>query len=239
MSIWFAIPSARPIQEAKPCFDAWKAIGCKVAATRKDPADCQRLGLDLCVSLPKYLGWPTHCNLLAKQIVNEIDPECTIVAAGGDDCYPDPNFPAERVEREFIEHFGGTLGVMQPTGGEPWSAGIIDGRRVQERIAWAPWMGREWIKRAYMGAGPMWPEYHHFYADEHLQLTAERLGLFWQRPDIAEEHLNWKANRQPPTFRPPHLKEAATLWPHDKDIFERTKRPDWPGAALLPESALK
>ena len=214
MTVWWAIPSARPIKEASECFNAWRRIGCKLAATRKDPVDRDRLVLDLCVSLPKYEGYYRHINLLAEEIL-ERDPTCNIVVTGGDDCFPDPDKPASEVEEEFVEHFGGTLGVMQPTGGNPWSKGLIDGRRIQERIAWAPWLGRAWCRRAFMGKGPM-PEFGwwHFFGDEACQRTAERLGLFWHRPDIKQEHYNWKVVGR--GVRPEFLNEAQSRWDADK-----------------------
>jgi len=235
MSVYFAIPSARPIDEARPCFDAWKSIGCKVAATRKDPTDHRKLGLDLGLSLPVYQGWPTHVNLLAKAVL-ECDPTCNIVVSGGDDCWPDPDWPAERVEAEFIEHFGGTLGVMQPVGDVPgtvpWSKAVIDGLRVQWRIAWAPWMGREWCQRAYGGRGPMWGEYFHMFADADLQVVAKKLGLFHQRPDIHQDHRTWKQNGTRKEQRPEHLIKANELWDRDKGIYFAREAADFPGHEL-------
>lgn len=232
--IWWCTPSARPIEQAKPSFDSFRAIGCKLAATRKDPADCERLGLDLCLTLPIYPGYYAANNLLAREILKR-DPECTIVACGGDDVFADPNHLAVDVEREFIEHFGGTLGVMQPVGevpgSVPWSMGIINGLPVQKRIAWAPWLGREWCERAYMGTGPFHGECWHYFGDEFLQLTAQRLGLFWQRDDIHQDHRTWKIEGE----RPRHLFKAYDLWDRDKAAYDRVAAPDWPGAKLLPK----
>jgi hypothetical protein len=228
LSVWFAIPSARPVDEARRCFNAWKNIGCYLAATRKDPEDGMRLNLDLCVSLPIYPGWPSAINHLAKEVL-ALDPDCAIVATGGDDCFPDPDFPAAQMEREFIKHFGGTLGVCQPTGGKPWSKGIIDGMRVQERLAWAPWLGREYCQRGYGGIGPFWPDYGHFHADEELFNTAQMLGIWWARPEVREEHMNWKVvTNERPTF----LDRAQQGWDHDQAMFRARKAAGFPGHEL-------
>jgi len=231
--IWWATPSARPIEQARESFDSWRKIGCRLAATRKDPADGQRLGLDLCLSLSEYPGYYAANNLLAREVLRR-DPECTIVAVGGDDVFADPGHMAADVEREFIEHFGSTLGVMQPVGdvpgSVPWSKGIIDGLPVQWRIAWAPWLGREWCRRAYMGAGPFHSEFWHYFGDQHLQETAQRLGLFWQRADVHQDHRTWKTTGD--GKRPMHLEKSQTLWDRDKAVYDRIKSPDWPGAAL-------
>lgn len=222
MSVWFATPSARPVDEAWACFSSWRSIGCKLAATRKDPDN----RLDMCISLPRYLGLYKHCNILAKRIM-EVDPSFTIMVTGGDDIFADPAFTADQLEAEFIAHFGGTLGVMQPTG-LAWNNEVIDGRETQERIAWGPWLGREWCERAYMGKGPYWDEPMHFFGDELLQLTAERLGLYWQRRDIMQEH------RQPQGASMPEFRlQANRWWDDDKALFARVNHPDWPGAQLL------
>lgn len=226
MTVWMATASARPVAEAKECFDSWKAIGCKTAATRKE-CDGDQIGLDLTICLPEYRGMYRHDNLLAKAIM-VADPNFTIMVTGGDDIMADPNFPAAQLEAEFIEHFGGTLGVMQPTG-LAWDTEVIDGRETQERIAWGPWIGREWCERAYMGKGAYWDEPWHFFGDELLQITAERFGLFWQRRDIMQEH---RQARGPAT--PDFRVRANRWWDTDKALFERVRHPDWPGAQLLP-----
>lgn len=231
MSVWYAIPSARPLAEAQACFEAWAAIGCRTAAVRDDPRDAHWLKVDLCVALPKYPGWAGSINHLAKQIL-ELDPGCAVVATGGDDVWPDAEFPAERMERELVDHFGGTLGVIQPIGGEPWTREVIDGRNVMERIAWAPWLGRAWCERGYGGRGPMWPEYWHMFADQDLWTVARLLDLYWERRDVKQEHRCWKMAGYR-TDRPAFLEHADAAWHSDKAIYMARKAADFPDRLSL------
>ena len=114
-----------------------------------------------------------------------------------------------------------TFGVMQPTG-DPWAD---HQGRIIERIAGSPWLGREWCKRAYGGKGPLWPEFYHCFADEHLQNVAIKLGIFWQRPDLTHYHDNWARKRGDILDMPEFLRIANSSehWRESKTIFERLK----------------
>jgi hypothetical protein len=233
LSAWFVIPSARPVEEAQACFDAWRAVGFKTAAVRDDPNDFTRLEVDYFLTITPYPGWATSINRCAKEVLAS-DPECVIIASGGDDVWPDSNFPVDRVESEFRHHFNGWLGVMQATGAVPgyvpWSKAVINGRAVQERVAWAPMIGRDWCLRAYGGNGPFWPEYRTFFADESLQVVAEALGLYWQRPDMHMPHKTWKHDDG---SRPHHLLHTIAEWEPDAALFNARKAAGFPGHELL------
>jgi hypothetical protein len=84
---------------------------------------------------------------------------------------------AKQIAKECTAHFGGTFGVMQPTG-DRWANGSID------RICGSPWLGREFCTRMYHGKGPMYGGYLHMFGDEELQHVATRLGVLWQRRDL-------------------------------------------------------
>jgi hypothetical protein len=112
-----------------------------------------------------------------------------------------------------------TFGVMQPTG-DRWGEGLYPNAHAFEegppanpnrckrcnqpsggvnhcvganidRVAGSPWLGREWCLRANQGKGPLWPYFFHGYADETLQCVAQKLGVFWQRPDLTHLHQHW------------------------------------------------
>ena len=214
MSVWFAIPSARPVAEAQACIDAWRAKGYRVAIWRDtgaEPVEC-----DLLMS-GEYAGYAKTVNLLAKTILAE-DPAAEWIVTGGDDTLPDGR-PASEIAAECSAHFSGTFGVMQPTG-DRWADGSID------RIAGSPWLGREFCERAYQGNGPLWGEFTHMFVDEHLQAVAVTLGLFWQRRDVTHYHnhylrvqegVNWSAGV------PAHLTQWSSQqhWNESKAIFER------------------
>jgi hypothetical protein len=147
-----------------------------------------------------------------------------IVVTGGDDMDPDPKQRAAEIAEQFEEHFHGTLGVMQPTGDIASSPNC-------DMICGSPWLGAEWIRRAYRGSGPLWPEYNHFFGDEELQAVAVRHGLLWQRSDLCQHHDHWLVQGGPPKTSYQH--HMDTWWPHDETIFRWRKRQAFPGSELL------
>lgn len=205
MTVAVVFPSARQSAEAQACVDAWRARGYRVAVQR----DKGSLAADLCLVRYPYVGYAASINQLAKLVLQRADVQ--IVVAAGDDVWPDPDRRPEDLEVEFIEHFGGTYGVMQPAGHSDWS-------NVALEVAWSPWLGREWCERAYGGKGPLWPGYFHFWVDHELQKVAEKEGVFWPRADVCQRHDTWK-RRVPRLPRPPHLHEANRRHGEDRDLF--------------------
>lgn len=225
---WFCIPSARPVAEVAPIVKAWKDQGYGVALLRSftspDIPD-----VDVLVKEPVYPGYAESVNYLARLVLNTY-PEVDWIVAGGDDTFPDPNKTGDEIAEELYGEFVGrwsaiggrdaaTFGVMQPTG-DPWSD---NQGRIIERIAGSPWMGREWCRRANAGKGPMWPEFRHMYGDEFLQLYAQHLGVFLQRPDLLHHHAH--AQRGGVGKPAGHMKEwnSQAHWVESKAIFERLK----------------
>ncbi len=249
MSVWFVIPSIRPNGGTIPL---WRKMGYKVAVLRQgEPIDCE-------VQIPtgEYRGWAPSVNLLAKWVV-EHDQHAEWIVTGGDDYEPDMSKDADDIAFECWEHFGvlsqicggtpydTTWGVMQPTG-DRW--GDTPQSRAQygenrgayiDRIAGSPWFGREWVKRAYGGNGPMWGEYFHMYGDEELKEVAEKLGVYWPRRDLIQLHKHW--GRKPdsaPASRsdiPEFLHQVNTThhWHESKKIFDTRKAAGWPGSEPL------
>jgi hypothetical protein len=215
--VWYAVPSARPVAEAQACFDAWRDMGYATAATRKRPD----LNVDRLACLPEYPGLWVATNYLAKLVLDE-DPECQIVVTGGDDVWPDTTKRADQIADEFVAHFRGTLGVMQPTKDLPPG---------HSGLAWSPWFGREWCRRAFGGRGPAEPAFWHYYGDLAIAQAAWRHDVWWERPDLKHTHRNWKELRVP---RPPHLAEARDRWQADKDLYTRLAAAGFPNTGLMP-----
>jgi hypothetical protein len=217
--VWLAIPSARPTKEASLALQQWTERGYGVALWRDSESDAPACNL---LATGTYPGYAIAVNALAKRVL-EMDPECDWIVAGGDDTLPDPRDPNE-IAAECTAHFGGTLGVMQPTG-DRWAGGSID------RIAGSPWMGREWCMRANGGAGPLWPEFAHMFVDQALQETATRCGCFWQRQDITHMHQHYlrDSERIDAGVRyaepPAHLKKwnSQQHWRDMQAIYERLR----------------
>lgn len=250
MSVWFAIPSARPSYEATKCLEAWRALGYKIAIWVD--ACCQ---LDWAHDRPydriqcraTYPGYAHAVNSLVKEIL-ENEPAAEWIVTGGDDTLPDPKRRANEIAAECSDHFEKlwmpeaegyslrpTFGVMQPTG-DRFAGGHID------RICGSPWMGREFCLRVNAGQGPLWSEYTHMFVDEELQHVATKLGVLWQRRDLVHLHRHFTrvsdaldsnaAPRQAPEF----LREANSPahWAKYDALFKSRRAAGFPGHEPLP-----
>jgi hypothetical protein len=224
MPEFFCIPTANP-EKCGATFAKWKAMGYLTAAlTDGDtvrPGNC-----DVWLHVLDYRGWAWATNLLVRHVL-ELSPETPFVVCGGDDMDPDPNVRAEVIAAQCAEHFGGSLGVMQPTG-DRW-APDESGRVAAERICGSPWLGREWVQRAYGGRGPWHEEYGHFFVDEELYEITKAMGLLWQRPDLTHLHHHWHRTGEQ---RPKYMEKAAERWAQDEATFRRRKLAGFAGAEL-------
>ena len=223
MSVWLVMPSKRPPEEAEPVLAKWREMGYKVCVQRDEteqpptflPREMWPAGTPqwdgVYVWWRPYSGYAEAVNFLAKDLL-AFDPDCDWIVAAGDDTLPDRNKTAHEIARECSEHFWKlhvmspgmkevdrrkkTFGVMQPTG-DPWTQkrfGVE--QKIIEQIAGSPWMGREWCLRANQGKGPLWPGFFHMWPDECLQVVAQQLGVFWQRPDLTHMHRHWGRPRE-------------------------------------------
>jgi len=178
-------------------------------------------GADGLIIVQPYEGYARSVNRLCREVLM-LDPECEWCVTGGDDTLPDLSHSPDEIARQCTEHFGGTFGVMQPVG-DRYAGGCID------RIAGSPWMGREWCQRANQGAGPLYPEFQHMFVDEALLRSAEKLGVYWPRPDLTHFHDHFMrqsyAIDSPAIHRapPPHLTRWNTQehWDESKALFQR------------------
>jgi hypothetical protein len=216
MSVWICIPSIRPRGGSLP---AWKEAGYRVAVLRQGES---LPFADIEISTDRYLGWAPSINLLVQEVMAQ-DSAAEWMVGGGDDTLPDAKRTPETIARECSEYFAGSFGVMQPTGDKQlWPASAI------ENFAGSPWMGREWCKRMYQGSGPLWPEYFHMFGDEELQCVAEKLGVFWQRPDLIHLHQHWarEAVKKAPAFL--HYVNSPGHWESSKTLFLQRKAAGFP-----------
>lgn len=221
-----------------------------------------------------YKGYAVSVNNLVLEILgpNErgfCDPEAEWFVTGGDDTEPDLNHTAGEIGFQLGRHFGdaqqqyrmehvtgggsmmplppqpsarmpwSTFGVMQPTG-DRYANGSID------RIAGSAWYGREYCKRVNGGRGPLWPEYAHMFVDEEAQCVAQKLGVFWQRPDLIHLHHHFMratSDLNSPaiaSLTPPHLIEANTPehWFKYQRLFNAREAAGFPGHEPLPVAEL-
>lgn len=252
MSVWFAIPSKRPPEEAEPVLKQWRERGYKLAVWRDQGeasvnADAEFSGT--------YTGYARIVNLLVDRVL-ALDPEADWIVTGGDDVLPDPNHSAEEIARQCGEHFGllhdvpnhecSTFGVMQPIG-DRWGDKL--GPYV-ERVCGSPWMGREFCKRVNRGTGPLWQGmtigekvwegYTHMGVDEELQAVASKYGILLQRPDLTHFHQHWGRPKPGEALgqrdRMPKFLEHANSrpeWDRYKKLFADRQAAGFPGSELL------
>ena len=81
----------------------------------------------------------------------------------------------------------------------------------------------------------MFAGYHHMYADEELKEVAEKLGVYWARPDLIQLHQHW--GRRPgdefatmadcPDFMLPM--NTPQHWNESQNLFNERKAAGWPG----------
>jgi hypothetical protein len=144
---------------------------------------------------------------------------------GGDDTFPDEKVPADVIAVQCTSHFGGTYGVMQPTG-DRFAGGSID------RIAGSPWMGRKWAERAHRGAGPLHPDFYHMFVDEALRGAAIAQGVYWERRDLVHLHMHFMRESAvldaPAVHRPIPIHLVAVNsrghWEQASQLFARVAR---------------
>ena len=92
-----------------------------------------------------------------------------------------------------------------------------------DRICGSPWIGREFARRMNGGKGPLWPEFYHMFADEHLKCVAEKYGVLWQRRDLTHHHDHPRRDgvQRTPDFAGRIY--GSEEWEKSKAIFERLK----------------
>lgn len=143
--------------------------------------------------------------------------EADIVVTGGDDMFPDGRLDAQQIAEQFFERFPDGFGVMQPTGDDLWGTDLVAG---------SPWLGSAWVREAYRGSGPLCQDYMVWFGDQELKLVAERLGVFWPRPDLVQRHEHWWRTRQRKDYQ---KRNQQLYWQPDQKIFEARLAADFPG----------
>lgn len=251
MSVWLTIPSARPADQANPIFAEWRKMGYKIAVQR----DAGAASVDAEVEFKgEYRGYAPAVNFLVGWLIAN-QPAAEWFIAAGDDTLPDPSKTAEEIAREcegeclrrldtgLLFSKRRTWGVMQPTG-DRWHEGIGGFQNAPiDRVAGSAWYGREYCRRMYGGAGPLFHGYKHMFVDEEAQAVAEKMGVFWQRRDLCQKHLHW--GRGPtdkavielkPGTIPPHLEKwnTAEHWNEAKALFTMRKAAGFPGHEPIP-----
>jgi hypothetical protein len=251
MSVWFCIPSARPIEEAKVSLVKWRQRGYKIALWRDKWDQATEQYCDMLLTGP-YPGYAMAVNAVVLDVL-KWDEGCNWVVLGGDDMEPDPNYAPEEIAAQCEARFGArigtvtslttgevqkqewpaikggprsTFGVMQPTG-DRWGQ-EPNGSAYCDRVAGSAWIGRKFAETVNGGCGPLWHEYFHMGVDEELQGVATRLGVFWQRPDLAHLHRHWaRTGKQAPAFLA--RANSPEEWAKYKQIFRSRQAAGFPG----------
>ncbi len=213
MAVFLAIPSALPADRCNANLLIWRTRGYKLAIFR-DIGD-EPVNAELQVFAP-YLGYPHAANLLCRAVFAAFE-DVNFCVNAGDDMTP-ADIPADEIERAALAHFGGTMGVLQPTG-DPFGMDRF-GRSAAERICGSPWLGRDFVASR---NGRVFSEsYRHFFADE--QLYDELIGtpLLWQNKSLEQRHNHYHRTHE---SAPAHMSALRTrdLWNHDQAVYREWK----------------
>ena len=189
------------VAEANVTALAWKKQGYRTAVLIDNtvrPLDAKNI--DYILPIVEWKGFPNAANELCQMSFD-------IIVIAGNDMFPDAEHHAQVIGKQFTDHFGGTNGVMQPTGD---NYGCIDIAAV------SPWIGKDYI--AHCQGQPYCEDYYHYYCDADLQTEATKKGVFWQRPDLVQYHDHWSRKDN---IRPVHLERAKDQHQQDKATYTR------------------
>jgi len=216
--IWSVWPTVSPDRSA-PMIARWHERGYKVAVLVNPPhAHTDLPEADRVIVQQEWLGFPVAVNILCREVPGDV------VAVVGDDIRPDENHTAQEIRDLFLARFPDTFGVMQPSG---------DVFGLSDKCAVSPWIGRLFIQHAYAGQGPFHEGYFHYWSDHELQVVAEKLGCFKQRPDLTQFHDHWQRRKE---RRPQHLHKARDNHEKDKRLFHARQAQGFPGAFEKPSN---
>ena len=214
--VWFAIPSAS-IARARDRLPAWRDMGYRVAVLQN--REQGEIPADRVIWRDTYPGWAESVNILCREVVPSDAP---VVVTGGDDMLPDPDRAARELLDVFYAYFPESFGVMQPVGDPYMNAREYCG---------SPWLGREWIDRAYAGQGPLWGGYRHNWADHELHWVARSLDVLQQDDTITQQHEHFTRTGE----ATPHFwkDEVASHDQADVELFIARLWQGFPGHAPL------
>lgn len=227
--VWYAIPSCNT-EKCGETFAMWRAMGYKTAVLVDGDVEAPT-NAELVLRTEKYPGYAASVNMLCQRILEVSAAD--IVVTGGDDIYPDTQRNAFDLGRQFCRHFRGTLGVMQPW--SLWDNGIDGG---EKGSAVSPWLGREWITRAYNGKGPLPSCFYHYYTDTELREVAQKHGLYWENRQAEQFHANWgrklphdgQAHRR---HHPEYLDHAFAHFDEDYRLMLARRSAGFPGSEVI------
>ncbi len=218
--VWYAIPTA-DFKKCSTCFAKWQEKGYRTLAIveehRYEGHTQELMNCDEVIVQKFWQGYPAALAGICRDLRT-----VEIIVTGGDDVFPDSR-PAEEIRDEFLNYFGGTNGVMQPTGDPAME-------NAASRICGSPWLGEQFRNEINGGEGPFWPSYYHFFCDQELQEVALLEGLLWQRPDLTQIHDHWSFKGGQ---RPEYMDAAQRYWPIDKMLFDSRKHKGFPGHERL------
>ncbi|USN97935.1 MAG: hypothetical protein H6810_07000 [Phycisphaeraceae bacterium] len=219
--VWFVLPSANA-ENCRRRLPAWRDLGYRIAVLQdrvRFEAPC-----DVVIRRDRYPGWGASVNAMFREVV---PADCPVIVSGGDDMLPDPSRRAGEIAEEFLDHFAGSFGVMQPTG---------DDFEATAQICGSPWMGREWLERMYAGRGGMSEAYVHQYADDELFWVSRCASRLWIRPDLTQRHEHFRRTNEP---APRYWAESAGANDEaDCLTFIARSRAGFPGASPADEPGL-
>ena len=193
MIIFVAWPTnniARSNETAK----AWAGLRYQVAVATELPIPPKDICAHRVFNFTKYDGYYRSMNTVCQWLVREMKAD--IVVCAGDGIMPDTRYPAWGLGGMFVQKFPNGLGIMQAIG-HRWQADRGPGQYnfhdwpSTERRCESPWIGREFILRAYGGRGPYSDAYAQYYGDAELHDVAQKMGVLWRNENVAQRSIHW------------------------------------------------
>ena len=225
--VFVVFPSANPIRATETTMK-WRQMGYQVGVYF-DTGTVADTGAYREWRGP-YEGYWATCNWMAHMLVNGQE-QAQVVIFAADDIEPDSKHTCAEIADAYLDKFPSLYGVMQPTGDKQ---GVDKtGTQASARICGSPWIGANWVKRAYGGNGASWAEYKSFYGDEELLHVAKREGVLWLNPDIKQHHAHWSFGWSQQQFY--QRRNSERYWLTDKALFEKRLAEGFPGSEPLSE----
>jgi hypothetical protein len=216
---------------------AWKAAGYKVAVATDLPSHAIK-NLDASVIpmlIQRYEGYWKAMNALCHGLVRNFKADIVICASDG--IHPHQGIHGHALGQIFAAKFPNGYGVMQPvgdrwepsvtaTGGQQaWSQNRMHGTRPSDMRCESPWLGRKLIEE--VGEyGPFCAEYDQYFADHELHDVAQRRGVLFKNPMLAQYSEHWAAGRRPVSNY--QLKAFERSYEKDLSKFKARQYQDFP-----------
>lgn len=187
--------------------ERWHAAGYKVAvASDLEPNTARSIKASVPVlHINRYEGYWKAMNALCHGLVQQFKADVVVCASDG--IHPHKGIRGHDLASIFAAKFSNGYGVMQPVGDtwsptetasgtQAWAQHRMHATRPSNQRCESPWIGRKLIED--IGEdGPFCPDYDQYFADHELHDIAQKRGVLFKTPMVAQYSEHWAAGRKP------------------------------------------